>query len=342
MLPVELIESYCRLNVGHGNEVKVVGKAPLLWAAMVFLTGWSAGASGDSVAPYPELYIAVADGNSADLRPSDDARVVAMLAERSAALSKNEGLVLVVVTHGWFERYNWTREMALAMERRAGGSTVICGCFEWRALARRVNPVDAARAATQTAGPLLGDKILKLSLEWDHVHLIGHSAGAWVISEASEAVARYTKAPIHLTFLDAYVPPFWDQGRLGKVAEDPNVAYWADHYFTRDLTLGATEKPLTHAHNVDLTRVDPGIKDHRLPHYWYHGTIIGQYDENQRYAGKELWYRANGVRYGFDRSLEAGLRNWRQNQKLQMGAEAIEITPDRPPAWLENLANLFR
>ena len=319
-----------------------MGKAPLLLAVMVFLTGWLAGASGDSVAPHPELYIAVADGNSADLRPSDDAQVVAMMAERSALLSKDRSLVLVVVTHGWFERYNWTREMALAMERRVGGSTVICGCFEWRALARRVNPADAAKAATQTAGPLLGDKVLKLSLEWDHVHLIGHSAGAWVISEVSEAVARYTEASIHLTFLDAYVPPFWDESRLGKVAEDPNVAYWADHYFTRDLTLGATEKPLPYAHNVDLTRVDPGIKDHRLPHYWYHGTIIGRYDENQRYAGKELWYRANGVRYGFDRSLEAGMRNWRQNQKLQMGAGTVQIMPDRPPAWLEGLVNLFR
>ena len=83
----------------------------------------------------------------------------------------------------------------------------------------------------------MGQNILKLSKNLRHVHLIGHSAGSWLISEAARIIAKETNASIHLTFLDAYVPLSWQQEKLGDFSVDPNVPYWADHYFTRDITL---------------------------------------------------------------------------------------------------------
>ena len=81
----------------------------------------------------------------------------------------------------------------------------------------RLLPSDAAKIARDEAGPSLGRQIVGLSGRWRHVHLIGHSAGSWLINEAACVVASQTSASIHLTFLDAYVPKGWDPGTLGRL-----------------------------------------------------------------------------------------------------------------------------
>ena len=175
------------------------------------------------------------------------------------------------------------------------------------------------------AGKLLAEQILKLSKNPQHVHLIGHSAGSWVISEAAKIIAKKTNANIHLTFLDAYIPLGWDANSLGDISVEPNTIYWADQYLTRDITLNVTDRVLSHAHNVDIGDITPGIKDHRFPFFWYPATVTGKYDPNDKYAGKNLYYKCGDIEYGFARSLEAGKENWEKSLKLKMGNKAIKI-----------------
>ena len=260
----------------------------------------------------PILYIAAPDSNSTEM----------LIAEPS--LITNE-TCLVIATHGWIERTLWPQDLVLAIRGKVDCEKWICGWYDWRYQANRINPTDAAEFGKNNAGPMLGDEIVRLSKDWKHIHLIGHSAGAWVINEAAKIIAEETNATIHLTFLDAYVPTFWNEDELGCVASDPNVSCWAEHYFTRDITLTVTEKLLEHAHNVDLTDVTPGINDHKFPWHWYLATVTGKYAEGQRYEGRELFYRAQTIEYGFARSFEAGPDNWKASTALKMGINVVKI-----------------
>jgi hypothetical protein len=269
-------------------------------------------AKSSSNGQQPILYIAAPDGNSAGM----------LIAEPDLVTTES---CLVITTHGWIERTLWSRDLALAIKGKVDSGKWICGWFDWRRQANRINPTDAAEFGKNNAGPMLGEEIVGLSKDWQHVHLIGHSAGTWVINEAAKIVAEETNATIHLTFLDAYVPPLWKEDELGCVTGDPNISCWSEHYFTRDITLGVTEKLLKHAHNVDLTDVTPGINDHKFPWHWYLATVTGQYAAGQRYEGRELFYRAGTIEYGFARSLEAGTDNWKTSTALKMESNAVKI-----------------
>ena len=260
----------------------------------------------------PTLYITSPDNNSTEMH----------IAEPDLVVNKT---CLVIATHGWIERTLWPRDLALAIKEKVDSGKWICGWYDWRHQANRINPTDAAEYGRNIAGLILGKEIVGLSKDWRHIHLIGHSAGAWVINEAAKIIAEETNATIHLTFLDAYVPTFWHEDELGYITSDPNVLCWAEHYFTRDITLGVTEKLLVHAHNVDLTDVTPGINDHKFPWHWYLATVNGKYAEEQRYEGKELFYRAGTIEYGFARSLEAGTDNWKTSTTLKMESDVVKI-----------------
>ena len=275
----------------------------------------------------PVLYFAQPDSNSTEMLVADANFPIA-----------NKGK-LVVATHGWYENKPWPKDLALAIRNKVDPNEWLCGWYDWRGRAKVINPIDAAEYARDIGGPLLGKKIAQLSKNRRHIHLIGHSAGSWVISEAAKVIAKETNAKLHLTFLDAYVPPFWDEKELGDFGNDPNVLCWAEHYFTRDLTLGATEKRLTHAHNVELTNVTPGINDHEYPHSRYHATVNGRYATGQRYEGKKLLNRLETIEYGFARALEAGTENWKTTTTLKMGNKPVKI--ERPKKsiqlWLKEL-----
>lgn len=263
----------------------------------------------------PRVYIAAPDSNSTEM----------LIAEPNLVTDETH---LVIATHGWIERTLWPRDLALAIKSKVDSRRWICGWYDWRRQAKRINPTDAAEFGKDIAGPMLGKEIIRLSKEWRHIHLIGHSAGAWVINEAAKIIAEETDATIHLTFLDAYVPPLWNEDELGCIASDPNILCWAEHYFTRDITLAVTGKLLEHAHNVDLTNVTPGINDHKFPWHWYCATVTGQYAAGQRYEGRKLFYRAETIEYGFARSLEAGADNWKAGTTLEIGSQAVKIEAD--------------
>ncbi len=239
---------------------------------------------------------------------------------------------LVVITHGWNEIRDWPEELASAIYQRAGSDKWLCSWYDWRSKARRVSSVDAARYARDLAGQDLAQSVLDLAPGVKHVHLVGHSAGSWAINSAGRILAKKTDADIHITFLDAYVPSDWQQSDLGAFCSDPNVVYWAEHYFTRDITLKVTQAELSNAHNVDITPVDPLIKDHEFPRYWYYATVTGSYAKGQRYQGWQMYNMAGEIEYGYARCLEHDIAGWQQSRTLKMGNSAVKVTrPKKDP-----------
>lgn len=239
---------------------------------------------------------------------------------------------LVIVTHGWYEKRDWPGRMATAIAKRVDRQQWQCGWYDWKVEARHLRPSDSARIGRDTTGPRLGEKIVGLSQNWRHVHLIGHSAGAWVINAAAEVVADRTEASIHITFLDAYVPDGWDEEALGKLIRKHPGRCWADHYFTRDW-LNLTENVLTGVRNVDVTAINPGIRGHLFPWHWYLATIAGRYTTDERFANTPVFCQADGVTYGFPRTLEAGPRQWKTSLTLKTANSPIRIHSQRqaPP-----------
>lgn len=231
---------------------------------------------------------------------------------------------LVIVTHGWIEksRGEWPEDMAVEIERKVDSNSWLCGYFDWSDGAKTVNPTEAAEYARDIAGAKLAEQIVKLRDGWRHIHLLGHSCGCWAVSEAAKILAQKTKADIHLTFFDAYVPAFWDESSLGDVKTRVDVNCWAEHYYTRDLTLGWTQQDLSFAHNVDITNIDGVFRDHNFPWQWYYASITGSnFSGTRKTVGS-----AEKVEYGFARSREAtGLGSWERSLKLPTGNKAVKL-----------------
>lgn len=237
---------------------------------------------------------------------------------------------LIVVVHGWIEKggNDWPEDMAAEIAKRVDPDIWLCGYFDWPEGADRINPTDAAKFAKDTAGPRLADEIIQQFDDIEHIHLIGHSCGCWVINKAAEILAEKTTADLHLTFLDAYVPMGWQQSRLGDIKTAEGRGCWSEHYFTRDYTIGFTEVTLTNAHNVDITALDEGVKDHKFPWRWYYATIAGQYPESIFSDSTEYEFIFDGIEYGFARSKEAsGEQAWLRSLTLPAGNKPVSFSP---------------
>ena len=235
---------------------------------------------------------------------------------------------LVMITHGWIEKGkgDWPEDMAQAIQKRVDPNFWLCGYFDWSKGAGTINPTDAAEYGRDKAGEILAKKIISIDGDIKHIHLVGHSSGCWAISEAAKVVAQKTKADIHLTFLDAYVPMDWEESSLGDVNIPADANFWAEHYYTKDYTLGFTEKDLTYAHNVNVTEVDQFIKDHKFPWKWYYATITGKFPKWSLMDDKKLVVSANGIKYGFARSKEASkTEGWCESLKLKTGNKAVKL-----------------
>ena len=223
-------------------------------------------------------------------------------------------------------RGGWPEDMAVAISNRVDSNDWLCGYFDWHKGAETINPTKAAKYARDVAGPKLAKEIIELNGDFEHIHLIGHSCGCWAVSEAAKILAGRTKADIHLTFFDAYVPLFWQESSLGDLQPAAGVKCWVDHYYTRDYTLGWTERDLSYAHNVDVTEIDQGLKDHKFPWKWYYATVTGKYPAGHFSDSRKLVSVADGVEYGFARSREASDTNsWNRSLKLPIGNKAVKF-----------------
>jgi len=118
-----------------------------------------------------------------------------------------------------------------------------------------------ARAHGRCQGTLLAQACVDHSIET--MHFISHSAGSGLIAEAAKKVRaeRGDLTRIHSTYLDAFAGAFGELWQFYGRDSD-----WADHYRTVDLDTGLwTHLRLKHAHNVDVTRLDPCRFWHPLP-----------------------------------------------------------------------------
>lgn len=236
------------------------------------------------------------------------------------------GDCLVVVTHGWIEKgSDWPKDMAEAISERVDSNDWRCAYFNWSEGAMTINPTDAAEYARDFAGDALAEQVLKLNSNFKHIHLIGHSSGCWAVSEAAKIIAAKSKADIHLTFFDAYLPKSFDVDSLGDINMPADVNLWIDHYYTRDYTADLTARDLANAHNVDLTEIDQFIKDHNFPWKWYYSTIAGKFPKYSFMDDEKTAADVNGIEYGFSRSREAGPNAWGETLKLEAGNKAIKL-----------------
>ena len=268
--------------------------------------------------------------NSCRNSPTDKLRFVG---GHQSSLPKSHPISLVVVVHGWIEkgRGDWPEDMANAIQQNVNTELWLCGYFDWAKGAASLNPTDAAAYAADIAGPALAEEILTLDADLQHIHFIAHSSGCWAASAAAKILAQKTGTDIHLTFLDAYVPHNWQENSLGDINMDVGKKYWADHYYTRDYTLNWTQYNLTFAHNVDVTDIDQGIKDHNFPWQWYYATITGKYPTGHLLDNRKLLWDADGTAYGFARSKEAlDDNNWSPTLQLPIGNKAVIINKKLP------------
>lgn len=244
------------------------------------------------------------------------------LVRRITETNKDIGPCLVIVTHGWKDRSDWYKDLAMAIRDRVDANSWICGWYDWAGQANRLGHTEATQAGRLTFGPSLGAEVVALSRQWRHVHLIGLDSGAWLINEAARVIASHTGASVHLTFLDPYIPPFWRSDDLGAIG-CPAGSCWADHYLNRELPT-EDRLPLINAHNVDISTIEPGPAATPFSCRWYVATVVGRYQE-LRYKNSPVYNKVGQILYGFARGLEAGRTNWEYSLKLKVGNEPVLV-----------------
>ena len=119
------------------------------------------------------------------------------------------------MTHGWNSNVGvWADPLGFAILHQlfANGTSQdwdIVG-YDWRNQTATRLPGEAANRG-RTIGESLGQDILNAG--YARVHLLGHSAGSWLIDGAADVITRNPRntpgsamKTIHATFLDVYVP----------------------------------------------------------------------------------------------------------------------------------------
>jgi hypothetical protein len=126
------------------------------------------------------------------------------------------------------------------------------------------------------------------------------------VSTAAAHIKRLSPdTNVHITFLDPFIGFGSEEEVYGAAAD------WVDNYFTQDpLTNIFTEIPLSMAHNVDVTGLDPGLlfSSHGWPVDWYRRTVDA------------IDLPAGSGGYGFPLSVEGS--GWDPS-----------VHPDGPPAY---------
>ncbi|MEK6879475.1 MAG: hypothetical protein AABY22_07710, partial [Nanoarchaeota archaeon] len=246
---------------------------------------------------------------------------------------------LVLITHGWnpqLGEYNgWCEDFVERIRNNLheehNSSEWFVDSYLWLDDSTKSIPDVAVSGFSDIVtnafehGSWLGKGIAELN--YNHIHLIGHSVGAWLIHEAAREIRKKDKdASIHLTFLDALIPGREAQSNLlGNLDGNGNIGdnkLWSDNYYVEDnLTGDMTDVDLQYAHNVDLSNIDNSINEHWFPHEWYRDTVSIP-NETQ---GSNI--------YGFIRSLEGGGESeWNRslnNSEFSIGNNAVIIERER-------------
>jgi hypothetical protein len=243
---------------------------------------------------------------------------------------------LVIIIHGWNgDPADWPADMKNEIQSKVDDSWYV-HVWDWKQEASDYATLD-------TKGTYQGEQLAKAIMEsntshnWQHVHLIAHSAGFFVLKEAAEILIAKRNAGLflgnlHLTTLDGFATyasfaPFEPEEKYAEGLDRDRD--WADNYYSVDIvpsSLGSTDRNFWHAHNEDLSPVDARINGHSFPHEWYHATITGFYPDTNKPLGNDNVFSDPNIRYGFPRGLEDGEPNWQKSLTISVG--------NRPPGWI--------
>jgi ASPIC and UnbV/FG-GAP-like repeat/Putative metal-binding motif/PKD domain len=208
------------------------------------------------------------------------------VAELSCPPQNSTAENLVFITHGWNSSIDaWPSDMATAIREKVGDNWDVCA-FDWSTEASVIlspSPVIAYNRA-EAIGERLGYQLLNSN--YNHIHLIAHSAGSNLIQTAVETLRGWNadlyNPSIQTTFLDAYYDP----------NDDPSYGHrsnWSDNYVdTRTLAIpgsafadfvDTTDTLYEESYNKDVTLLDPRgilfdpVKIHEWPILYYRSTI---------------------------------------------------------------------
>ncbi len=157
--------------------------------------------------------------------------------------------VLVLLVHGSGDGpERWAANAKLVLEGRlAKPSEVEIVAYDWRAAA--ADKLSAAGNG-ESEGAAVGKALLERGLQ--HVHVVAHSAGAFVAAGLEQQFASATTRPtLHLTFLDPFLGKGLDFGwgatRFGTTAD------FVESYLNTGDGVPGTELAITAAHTFDVT-----------------------------------------------------------------------------------------
>ena len=170
---------------------------------------------------------------------------------------------LILITHGRTtgpdSDDDWVDAMKATIKQIVPSNWMVIG-YKWIDQSR--DTVFTVRPIAEAVGRKAGVDTMTLAQlttnhKWEHIHLIGHSAGGALINQIAEVVSLASPSTtIHTTFLDTYTG-ITDSGRV----QYGEYSQWSDSYFaldaeTADDIVGRTSGIFTHAHNVDVTWLD--------------------------------------------------------------------------------------
>ena len=239
---------------------------------------------------------------------------------------------IVIVTHGWQPAWrtpdtHWVANLRDAIRSRVSANWAVTN-LDWVADAYQALP-DLALIRGAIVGSRYGRQLGQGS--WQHVHFIGHSAGARLIESAAKAIKDISPSTVvHCTFLD----PDISMVLLGIDNNYGANANWADCYFTQDGTGGFTAGGADNGYNVDVSWVDPkrnpvpygngqvAFSSHEWPHDFYFATITNI---------DSSWCTAN---FGYPLSKEAG--GWENRTSYPVGNTANPLVLCGPVGAIQN------
>lgn len=260
---------------------------------------------------------------------------------------------LVVVTHGWLwafapTPYPWLTNMTTAIAGRVSGDWQVVA-LDWSPDAYTVGtdwvpdvdsvessqwlPADKAYDRAKNIGSRLGKKLA--AQNWQHIHFIAHSAGAALIQQATDVIKSTSSGiEIHETFLDPY--PRTDKKGLTWFGSN---ADWADCYWTaNDMNTGKfTDGPLTHAHNVEVSWLDPAknIISHSRYNYPQLDYVTRVQIAHSTHGYPHDFYVFEPSElcvgdYGFALSKEAETGGWADRANYPVGNGVVAICGEVP------------
>lgn len=194
---------------------------------------------------------------------------------------------LVLITHGNNPDINWLRNLTNMVGQELQGTPGWrVASYEWEERANHpFNPGKSLSNAIEDG--LKGGRKLATN-GWEHIHMIGHSAGSGFIEYATRTITNISpNIVVHTTFLDSFV------GYLkGQEEEYGASSDWSDSYFSKTIQ-PRTKSILPNTYSVDVTDLDQvthgvpvfldwlldpcteTIADHGWPYRFYSNTVTG-------------------------------------------------------------------